>query len=123
MQFKFKIQNYQTEAARAVTDVFEGQPKSDPLSYQRDLGSDVDKRGQQYMRLNDDEDSDLGYKNEPLHLTADALLRNVRRIQQGNQIMESASLSADIGGICLDVEMETGTGNYAGSPVMLGSGP
>lgn len=110
MQFKFKIQDYQTEAARAVTDVFEGQPKSDPLSYQRDLGSDVDKRGQRYMRLDDDDDSETGYKNEPLHLSTDALLRNVRRIQQGNQIMESASLSTDIGGICLDVEMETGTG-------------
>ena len=110
MQFKFKIQEYQTEAARAVTDVFEGQPKSDPLSYQRDLGSDVDKRGQRYMRLDDDDDSETGYKNESIHLSADALLRNVRRVQQSNQIMESASLNHDIGAICLDVEMETGIG-------------
>ncbi len=39
-----------------MTDVFEGQPKSDPLSYQRDLGSAVDKRGQRYMRLGYDDD-------------------------------------------------------------------
>ena len=56
LQFKFKIQDCQTEAAHAVTDVFEGRPKSDPLSYQRDLGSDVDKRGQRYMRLGYDDD-------------------------------------------------------------------
>ncbi len=106
MQFKFKIQDYQTEAARAVTDVFEGQPKSDPLAYLRDMGSGIGRRGQRLLQL----DSDTGYGNAALALSPDALLRNVRRVQQGNQIMESASLSADIGGICLDVEMETGTG-------------
>lgn len=106
MQFKFKIQGYQTEAARAVTDVFEGQPKSDPLAYLRDMGSGIGKKGQRLLQL----DSETGYGNAGLQLSHDALLRNVRRIQQGNQIMESGSLSTDIGGICLDVEMETGTG-------------
>jgi len=106
MQFKFKIQDYQTEAARAVTDVFEGQPNQAPLAYLRDMGSGIGKKGQRLLQL----DSDTGYGNAGITLTPDALLRNVRRIQQGNQIMESASLSADIGDICLDVEMETGTG-------------
>lgn len=106
MQFKFKIQGYQTEAARAVTDVFESQPKSDPLAYLRDMGSGIGKKGQRLLQL----DSETGYGNAGLQLSHDALLRNVRRIQQGNQIMESGSLSTDIGGICLDVEMETGTG-------------
>ena len=31
-------------------------------------------------------------------------------MQRANQIAESSVLSADIGGVCLDVEMETGTG-------------
>ena len=106
MQFKFKIQDYQTEAARAVTDVFEGQPNQAPLAYLRDMGSGVGKKGQRLLQL----DSETGYGNAEIALGSDALLRNVRRIQQGNQIMESASLSTDIGGICLDVEMETGTG-------------
>ena len=106
MQFKFKIQEYQTEAARAITDVFEGQPHVAPLSYSRDLGSGVGKTGQSYIQL----DSETGYRNEPIHLSADALLHNVRRVQQSNQIMESAELSHEIGDICLDVEMETGTG-------------
>lgn len=106
MQFKFKILDYQVEAARAVTDVFEGQSKSDPLAYLRDMGSGIGKKGQHLLQF----DSDTGYGNASLQLTSDALLRNVRRIQQGNQIMESLKLSTDIGGICLDVEMETGTG-------------
>ena len=106
MQFKFKIQDYQTEAARAVTDVFEGQPNQAPLTYLRDMGSGIGKKGQRLLQL----DSETGYGNAEIALSADALLHNVRRIQQGNQIMESASLSTDIGGICLDVEMETGTG-------------
>lgn len=106
MQFKFKIQDYQTEAARAVTDVFEGQPNQAPLAYLRDMGSGIGKKGQRLLQL----DSETGYGNAEIALGTDALLRNVRRIQQGNQIMESASLSTDIGGICLDVEMETGTG-------------
>lgn len=106
MQFKFKIQDYQTEAARAVTDVFEGQPNQAPLAYLRDMGSGVGKKDQALLQL----DSDTGYGNAGIALSTNALLRNVRRVQQGNQIMESASLSHDIGDICLDVEMETGTG-------------
>lgn len=106
MQFKFKIQDYQTEATRAVTDVFEGQPNQAPLAYLRDMGSGAGKKGQRLLQL----DSDTGYGNASIILAPDALLHNVRRIQQGNQIMESASLSTEIGGICLDVEMETGTG-------------
>ena len=39
MEFKFKIQQYQTAAAAAVADVFEGQPNSAPLAYLRDIGT------------------------------------------------------------------------------------
>ena len=45
MQFKFKIQPYQTEAARAVTDVFAGQPNSGASLYLRDLGRAADGDG------------------------------------------------------------------------------
>ena len=111
MQFKFKIQDYQTEAARAVTDVFEGQPNQAPLAYLRDLGRIVGRNGEQALPgMEAAFQSETGYGNAQLALSADALLRNARRIQQSNQIMESAALSHDIGDICLDVEMETGTG-------------
>ena len=38
MQFKFKVQQYQTDAADAVCDVFEGQPNQGAAVYLRDLG-------------------------------------------------------------------------------------
>lgn len=101
MEFKFKIQPFQTEAAKAVTDVFEGQPNQGAFAYVRDLG----RRG-----ATDLFDTAEGYGNAPVLLDAGQLLANIRSVQSGNQIMESSSLCADIGACQLDVEMETGTG-------------
>lgn len=106
MQFKFKKQQYQADAAQAVCDVFTGQPNANPLAFLRDRGSTSRSDGQTQLQFG----SELGYGNATLQLTSEDLLRNVRRIQQGNQIMESNTLSTDMGDVCLDVEMETGTG-------------
>ena len=38
MKFKFKIQQYQTDAVEAVVKAFDGQPYIDRVSYLRDLG-------------------------------------------------------------------------------------
>lgn len=38
MQFKFSQYQYQTDAADAVCDVFDGQPLQDGVSYIRDTG-------------------------------------------------------------------------------------
>ena len=38
MKFKFKIQQYQTDAVERTVEVFEGQPSTDSLAYCRDLG-------------------------------------------------------------------------------------
>ena len=38
MKFKFKIQDYQSEAVSAVAKVFKGQPYCDMVKYTRDLG-------------------------------------------------------------------------------------
>ncbi len=38
MKFKFKAQQYQTDAADAVAAVFEGQPNQGAAVYLRDLG-------------------------------------------------------------------------------------
>ena len=112
MQFKFKIQEYQTAAARAVTDVFEGQPNQGMSRYLRDLGRNVDARGRDtlfdagtLMGL-----SDEGFANVPVRLSPEKLLSRIRGVQRDGQIMESPSLNHDIGAVCLDVEMETGTG-------------
>lgn len=111
MQFKFKIQPYQTAAADAVSAVFEGQPKNEPYAYMRDLG--VMKRGQTNtasMFAYSVGQSDEGYGNAPLVLDGNELLCNINRVQSRNQLEESSELSDELGACQLDIEMETGTG-------------
>lgn len=106
MEFKFKIQQYQTDAVAAVTDVFEGQPNSAAVAYLRDLGRGP-KVGETAQMLTDDE---MGYGNARVELSPTQLLDNVRKVQRRNRIAESGELSQGIGAVQLDVEMETGTG-------------
>lgn len=108
MEFKFKIQQYQTMAAKAVADVFDGQPKIEGQQFVRDLGSYRGAGGTVSLDLIY-EDSD-GYKNAPLTMGADDLLDNIRKVQDCNGIERSGKLSHALGACELDVEMETGTG-------------
>ena len=103
MKFRFKIQQYQTDAVNSVVSVFKGQPYSDGVSYRRDLGEV--KPGAEQVSL-----FDTGYLNEALQLTDEQLLKNIRDVQQDNDIYQSASLAKGLGRCALDVEMETGTG-------------
>lgn len=112
MKFQFKIQQYQTDAVNSVVDVFTGQPFSDSVSYERDLGI---TRKNQYTQISmftdaDVQDDATGYKNAPLALPPDQLLQNIRNIQARNNIKLSESLVDHLGACSLDVEMETGTG-------------
>lgn len=115
MKFKFKIQEYQTEAVAAVTKVFEGQPFKDRVSYLRDLG----KRDTKVQTSLFEEDvgyinSDgSGFENAQIELTDEQLLDNIRSLQLENNIKQSSALSKPFGNTCrlsIDVEMETGTG-------------
>lgn len=110
MQFKFKIQPYQTSAADAVSSVFEGQPKSEAFTYLRDLGVTKSHQGMQSLFGNGQLETQEGYGNAPLALNAHELLRNINRVQSRNQVEESSELSHDLGACQLDIEMETGTG-------------
>lgn len=111
MHFKFKIQPYQTDAARAVTDVFAGQPNSGASVYLRDLGRAATKNGMEaFAGFEAQLEASEGYANAPLALGTATLLDNVRRVQRANGIGESASLAAGPAPVNLDVEMETGTG-------------
>lgn len=109
MQFKFKIQQYQTDAAKAVTDVFEGQPNSDPTAYLRDVGRFTGQSARAGQGLNLFT-SETGYSNAAIALSDTQLLDNVRKVQRRNQVPESGALVHGIGAAQLDVEMETGTG-------------
>lgn len=117
MKFNFKIQKYQTEAVEAVVKVFNGQRKTDRLSYRRDVGTYKGGMYQQ-MIVTEEEDGvefidptdDTGYKNSEIELIDEQLLTNLHQLQSQNNIKHSTKLNNDLGRVSLDIEMETGTG-------------
>ena len=115
MKFRFKIQQYQSDAVKAIADVFKGQPYQEKTKYTLDRGVVTTKAQLQFSifdRLNgiDPEDLDIGFANPRIELTPEALLSNIKEIQSLSNINESTSLSHTLGTVDLDVEMETGTG-------------
>lgn len=117
MKFEFSQYQYQTDAANAACDVFEGQPKHEDVSYIRDVGrrtSDI-RADQAHMdaKLFDasEMDDDTGYRNADLELTSEQLLANIQGIQNRRDLVSSKQLfSKPLGAVSLDVEMEMGTG-------------
>ncbi len=105
MKFKFKIQQYQTDAVGNTTNIFVGQPNRDPSKYRRDLG----KRVSGVIRFYGDDD---GYRNADVELSSKQLLENLHSVQTlaGVPLSKSLSKIDGLGAINLDVEMETGTG-------------
>ena len=102
MKFKFKIQQYQTEAVENTVAVFTGQPSHRVAEYRRDLG----KRTQQQI----DFDGETGFRNHHIELDGRTLLKNINTIQNLYDITPSATLAKGVGAVNLDIEMETGTG-------------
>ena len=114
MKFKFKIQQYQTDAVDAVVKAFSGQPYQARTSFRRDVG-ELPASYQMSFSVGDDGEitnSDVGYKNSAVELSDDQLLRNINEIQSQNNIKLSSSLinGQNCGRCSLDIEMETGTG-------------
>ena len=104
MKFKFKIQQYQTEAVEQTVNVFAGQPSKTNAQYRRDLGK---RKGQITF-----EEEYVGYRNSDVELQGHQLLANIQQQQAIGNIPKSTRLSLPDGlGACsLDIEMETGTG-------------
>ncbi|MGP1505537.1 MAG: type III restriction-modification system endonuclease [Eggerthia catenaformis] len=102
MKLQFKHQKFQADAAKAVVDVFAGQPYLTP-SYMMDRGS-----GHFQQSLTDDEDF-TGWSNQKLvpELNDQLILEHIQKIQRTNQIEQSQKLE---GRYNLTIEMETGVG-------------
>ncbi|MGI5107900.1 DEAD/DEAH box helicase family protein [Treponema socranskii] len=102
MKLQFKYQKFQADAAKAVVDVFAGQPYLTP-SYMMDKGN-----GTYQIKL-DEEEKFTGWRNERIiPALSDALiLENMQKIQRANQIAPSPKLE---GRYNLTIEMETGVG-------------
>lgn len=119
MKFKFKVQQYQTDAADAVASVFEGQPNQGASAYLRDLGTAKRHWGME-SGFAFSQGAEEGYANAPVALNRDDIFTNVRAVQRRNQIPESEELFCGMGACQLDVEMETGTGKtYVYTKTML----
>ena len=113
MKFKFKIQQYQTDAVNAIADVFQGQPYQAQTRYTMDKGM-VRQKAQISVfdagMVASSEDDGVGFANARIELTPQQLLENIKNIQTLANIRESQTLSHKFGAVDLDVEMETGTG-------------
>ena len=106
MKLKFKKQQYQTNAVDSVADCFAGQPNTTGIKYRVDPGKVAAGVPQQRTLHGED-----GFKNEDIALTHTALLENIHKVQQRQNLPLSAALvSNKVCQINLDIEMETGTG-------------
>ncbi len=104
MKLKFKQQKFQADAAQAVVDVFDGQPRAGSNNYLMDIGN-------VNWQMHYTEDSTfLGMANRKLDSFFDdeRLLSQIRGVQIENSLKPSEKLEGD--GINLSIEMETGVG-------------
>lgn len=102
MKLQFKHQKFQADAAKAVVDVFAGQPYLTP-TYMMDKGSG------HYQQTLTEEDDFTGWSNQKIvpELNDRLVLEHINAIQRANQIRPSEKLE---GRYNLTIEMETGVG-------------
>lgn len=100
MKLKFKHQQFQIDAAKAVTDVFQGQQNLSMLEFTHDIGRAVD--GTQEMF------DVVGFRNQPINIYSQQLLTNLREVQLAGQLKPSEEVLMN--DLRLTIEMETGTG-------------
>ena len=105
LKLQFKHQKFQADAAKAVVDVFAGQPYLTP-TYMIDRGID-------YQMSITDEGDFTGWRNELIvpGLSDKVILSNLQKVQRANQLKPSERLEGSKS--CkynLTIEMETGVG-------------
>lgn len=102
MRLRFKHQKFQADAAKAVVNVFAGQPYLTP-SYMMDRGNGF------YQQTLTDEEDFTGWSNHKIlpELSDRIILENLQKVQRTNQLKPSEKLE---GHFNLTIEMETGVG-------------
>ena len=105
MKIQYRHQKFQADAAKAVVDVFAGQPYLIP-TYMIDRGS-----GNYQIGINEERDF-TGFSNQKIvpELSDGQILEQLNKIQRTNQIKPSDKLEGRANGYNLTVEMETGVG-------------
>ena len=100
MKLKFKHQQFQIDAAKAVTDVFQGQPNQSMQEFTHDMGRSTD--GIQDMF------DVVGFRNQPIRLYSTDVRKNMNAVQMDAQLKPTDSVA--LNDFRLTIEMETGTG-------------
>jgi type III restriction enzyme len=102
MKLQFKHQKFQADAAKAVVDVFKGQPYLMP-TYMMDKGTGI------YQIGLEEEKEFTGWGNHKIisELNDQIILEHIQKLQRSNQIAPSSKLD---GRFNLTIEMETGVG-------------
>lgn len=105
MKIQYRHQKFQADAAKAVVDVFAGQPYLTP-TYMMDRGS-----GNYQIGVNEERDF-TGFSNQKivLELSDRQILEQLNKVQRANQIRPSEKLEGRENGYNLTIEMETGVG-------------
>lgn len=105
MRIQYKHQKFQADAAKAVVDVFAGQPYLTP-TYMMDRGT-----GYYQTTLTEEQDF-TGWSNQRIipELNDQLILEHLQKIQRTNQIAPSPKLEGRADGYNLTIEMETGVG-------------
>ena len=99
MKIQFKHQGFQRDVARAVVDVFRGQPRQDAFAYPMDAG-----KGRLELETQ-------GFRNRDILLSDDELTHNIREVQISQDLQPIDRVLRDANGTpALSIEMETGTG-------------
>lgn len=110
MKLQFKHQKFQADAAKAVVDVFAGQPYLTP-AYMIDRGYEkIEADGVKSSQIAiKEEENFTGWRNERIvpELSDKLILEHLQKVQRTNQIKPSDKLE---GRYNLTIEMETGVG-------------
>lgn len=104
MKIKYKYQKFQSDAAKAVVDVFAGQPYM-TNSYLIDRGDQSAQTSLRNMEF-------TGWSNTPIipELTDEKILKQLQDIQRANGLKPSDKLEMTGRSYNLTIEMETGVG-------------
>lgn len=116
MKLQFKEQPFQIDAVRAVADCFDGQPlKTNSFTMERskELIRKAQKVASGLEDFGFEIEEEIGYRNSPIQILESQILKNIRNVQERNDISLSDQIERPKGiklGFNLTVEMETGTG-------------
>ncbi|MEI0739465.1 hypothetical protein VQ056_27440 [Paenibacillus sp. JTLBN-2024] len=96
MKIKFKHQQFQLDAVKSIVDVFQGQP-NESSRFTLDKG-----RRQKSVEIGDlfqqtsGNDSEYGFKNNPIKLVDQEVLSNIQAVQRQNGLKLSERLEGKV---------------------------